>query len=79
MDTNIRADVPKTDRELLLDVHKDVQLLLKNNEVLCERIDGQDVRIKQLENWRWYLIGGITLATFLLVSFGRYLDLGGKV
>lgn len=79
MTDSIRADVPKTDRELLLDVHKDVQQLLKSQEDMCSRMDSQDAQIKELQNWRWYIIGGISILTFLLVSFGRYIDLGGKI
>lgn len=79
MPDSIRADVPKTDRELLLDVHKDVQRLLESQEEMCGRMDSQDAQIKELQNWRWYIIGGISILTFLLVSFGRYIDLGGKV
>ena len=77
--SDLRADVPKTDRELLLDVHKDVQLLLKNQDDMCRRQDNQDLAIKELQNWRWYIIGGVSIITFLLVAFGRYIDLGGKV
>jgi len=39
----------------------------------------QEKRISSLENWRWYLIGGISILTFIAVLFGRYIDLGGKI
>lgn len=76
--SDLRADVPKTDRELLLDVHKDVQLLVKSQSDICKRLDGHDEQLKVLNDWRWYIIGGVSILTFLLVSFGRYLDLWGK-
>jgi len=79
------ADVPKTDRELLLQIHGDMQSIKERLEGrdgkggLCAQVENQGVRISNLENWKYYIVGGITIATFLLVAFGRYLDLGGKI
>ena len=79
------ADAPKTDRELLLQIHGDMQSIKERLEGrdgkggLCAQVENQGVRISNLENWKYYIVGGITIATFLLVAFGRYLDLGGKI
>jgi len=79
------ADVPKTDRELLLQIHGDMQSIKERLEGrdgkggLCAQVENQGVRISNLENWKYYIVGGITIATFLLVAFGRYFDLGGKI
>jgi hypothetical protein len=45
----------------------------------CEATKDLPARVSALESWRWYIIGGISILTFILVSFGRYIDLGGKV
>lgn len=34
-------------------------------------------RLSKLENWRWYIGGGLTLITFLLI--GRYIVLPGTL
>jgi hypothetical protein len=79
------ADVPKTDRELLLQINGSLGRVIERLEGkdgtggLCAIVDMQGKRIGALENWRWYLLGGISLATFVLVVFGRYIDLGGKI
>ena len=79
------ADAPKTDRELLLQIHGDMQSIKERLEGrdgkggLCAQVENQGVRISNLENWKYYIVGGISLATFALVVFGRYLDLGGKI
>jgi|GEM_PF-2293124 len=75
-----RADIPKTDRELLLQIHSDLGHL--NQKIvgvggICETVQNHDNRICALENWRWYIFGGIAVLTFALVAFGRYIDLGG--
>ena len=46
---------------------------------VCLQLKDHDDRIDKLENWRWYMVGGVSILTFLLVLFGRYIDLGGKV
>ena len=79
------ADAPKTDRELLLQIHGDMQSIKERLEGrdgrggLRAQVENQAERITRLENWKFYIVGGITLATFVLVIFGRYLDLGGKI
>ena len=79
------ADAPKTDRELLLQIHGDMHSIKERLEGrdgrggLCAQVENQAERITRLENWKFYIVGGITLATFVLVIFGRYLDLGGKI
>ena len=73
------ADQPKTDRELLLLIHGDMKQLKTEIVGICSQIKDHDDRIDKLENWRWYFVGGLSILTFLLVLFGRYIDLGGKV
>jgi hypothetical protein len=80
--SELPADVPKTDRELLLQIHMDVNYLrtkIIGNGGICQEIDGHEMRITALENWRWYLLGGVSILTFVAVLFGRYLDLGGTI
>ncbi len=80
MSAELPADVPKTDRELLLNIHGDLIRVKERIEGkdgrggLCALVEKQEKRINALENWRWYLIGGITLSTFFLVLFGRLID-----
>lgn len=70
-----RADVPQTDREAIM-------LMMGRMDTVIEKLDGEhglfskiedlNDRVSSLENWRWYVIGGLTL---VLVIYGRYLDL----
>jgi len=62
------ADAPKSDRELLLEVHRDVGYIKT-------KMDKHDVRISNLENWRWYIIGGISVLTLVGVIWGRLIDI----
>jgi len=73
------ADQPKTDRELLLLIHGDMKKVKEQIGGVCLQLKDHDDRIDKLENWRWYMVGGVSILTFLLVLFGRYIDLGGKV
>lgn len=78
---DLPADVPKTDRELLLMIHNDMLQIKERLEGrdghggLCAEVSDQAMRIQRLENWRWYLIGGLSIITFLLVALGRYIDI----
>jgi hypothetical protein len=76
------ADTPQTDRELLLQIASEIKHL--NSKIvgkggICETQHDLECRVAALENWRWYIIGGASLLTFVLATFGRYLDLGGNV
>ena len=77
---DLPADVPKTDRELLLTIHQDVNHLKEKIEGkdgkggLCGAIDDQAMRINKLEESRWYLAGGLGLL-ILLVGAGRLIEL----
>lgn len=62
--TEIAADEPRTDRELLLDVHRDVKALLKS------RNDHED-RIRSLEQNR-YTIAGIAICLSLFITTFGY-------
>lgn len=81
----LAADVPKTDRELLLQIHGDMKQVKERLEGkdgtggICAVLESHGKDIQELQNWRWYIIGGISIITFFLVAFGRYLDLGGKI
>jgi hypothetical protein len=67
-------ETPQTDRELLLKIY---QILVgpDGQSGLCSDIQKHGDRISALENWRWYILGGISIITLVLVAFGRYLDL----
>jgi len=71
------ADQPKTDRELLLVIHIDIKQVKDQVISMCTQLHDQDERIDRLENWRWYIIGGISILTFFLVLFRQYINLGG--
>lgn len=34
-----------------------------------KRFDGHDVRLKVLENWRWYILGGLAVIGLLLAWY----------
>jgi hypothetical protein len=80
MAPDLPADVPKTDRELLLTIHQDVNHLKEKIEGkdgtggLCGSIEAQGKRISDLEQSRWYLAGGLGLL-ILLVGAGRIIEL----
>ena len=74
----VSADEPQTDREYLIQIAKDLQHLnakITGKGVICETQHDLECRVDALENWRWYILGGISLLIFLLASFGRHLDL----
>lgn len=75
----IAADEPQTDRELLLQIHHDVNHLktkISGSGGLCDEIHLHDQRIASLENWRWYILGAFAAFTFLLVFVGRLIEFG---
>jgi len=75
----IAADEPQTDRELLLQIHHDVNHLktkISGKGGLCDEVQYHEKRIISLENWRWYLLGAFAAFTFLLVFLGRLIDFG---
>lgn len=68
MTPETRADVPKNDRELLLQIHQDMQHVrqkIDGPDGLCAVQRQQSERIGALENWRYYTIGVASLAGFL--------------
>jgi hypothetical protein len=72
------ADAPQTDRELLLQIAGELRHLnakITGKGGICETQHDLECRVDALENWRWYILGGVSLLTFVLISFGRYLDL----
>lgn len=72
-----------TDREILLLNITEIRdlkekIVGRNGEGgLCAEVKKQDSRLRKLENWRWYIGGGLTLITFLLI--GRYIVLPGHL
>lgn len=73
----IRADAPKSDRELLLQVASDLEHIkekIDGDGGICATLRMHTERLDALENWRWYILGGVTLATFWLVALGQYID-----
>lgn len=58
------ADQPKTDRELLLDIHKDVKEL-----ITCK--NDHETRIRGLESSFWKLIGLAGMVGFVSGWFGK--------
>lgn len=80
MAPDLPADVPKTDRELLLIIHQDVNQMKEKIQGkdgkggLCSQIEQQGNRISDLERSRWYLAGGLGLL-LLLVGAGRLIEL----
>lgn len=74
----VSADAPQTDRELLLQIASELRHLnakITGKGGICETQHDLECRVVALENWRWYILGGVSLLTFVLISFGRYLDL----
>ena len=75
-----RADVPKTDRELLLQLDMKIDNLLEKfqgkdgNGGICADIADHSERIRGLENWRWYIIGGGSLAAFAIAILGKFIN-----
>lgn len=74
----VSVDAPQTDRELLLQIASEIRHL--NAKIvgpggICDTQHDLERRVDALENWRWYIIGGASLLTFVLATFGRYLDL----
>ena len=69
---NLPADSPKTDRELLLQVHQDVKQLkefLKGNDGnggMCALVVQHGKELNDLKNWRWYIIGIGSVAVFAI-------------
>ncbi len=72
MSDQLRADVPKTDRELLLQIHADVKNL--KDTITGPSGDGGICKdVKQLQRDRWYLAGGIALL-LVMVGAGRLIE-----
>lgn len=50
--------------------HKEVIECLNNmNKSITEKLDKQDRRIRDLENWRWYILGIGAVLIFILTKF----------
>lgn len=73
MAPDLPADQPKTDRELLLQIHSDV----KNMKETITGPNGQGgicKDVKQLQRDRWYLAGAIGLL-IVMVGAGRLIEI----
>lgn len=64
-------DEPQTERELLLDIRKDVKALVK-----CQ--EDHETRIRGLENSFWKVIGLASLISFIAGWFGSKFPGGGS-
>jgi hypothetical protein len=50
--------------------HKELMECLNNmNKSITEKLDKQDRRIRDLENWRWYILGIGAVLVFILTKF----------
>lgn len=50
--------------------HKELMQCLNDmNQSLNEKLDTQDKRIRTLENWRWYILGGTAVIMLILIKF----------
>jgi len=70
---DLEADIEsiKTDaREDREKRHKELMECLNNmNKSITEKLDKQDRRIRDLENWRWYILGIGAVLVFILTKF----------
>jgi len=50
--------------------HKELMECINSmNKSLNEKLDTQDKRIRALENWRWYILGGTAVIMLILIKF----------
>lgn len=58
--------------------HKEVLESIQNmHTTLSSKLDKQDVRIRALENWRWWILGAAAALVFLLDRYDVILSLFG--
>lgn len=58
--------------------HKEVLQSIQNmHTTLSEKLDNQDTRIKALENWRWWILGGMAVLIFILDRYDMFMSLFG--
>jgi len=63
-------DIKDTAQEQREKRHKEVMDSIKEmNESVNSRLDKQDERIQNLENWRWYVLGALALLGFIFTIF----------
>jgi len=69
---NKHSEVNERSREWHEDRHKETIRLIENiAKDLQDKIDNQEVRIRGIENLKWWLIGAIAVATFVV----QFLDI----
>lgn len=62
-------DIKDTNRDDREKNHKELMnALTKMHSDLNEKLDVQDKRIRDLENWRWYLLGAGAIVIFLITN-----------
>jgi len=74
----VPSDEPQTDREWLTRIDSKLNNLtekIDGKEGICILLRKHDARISTLENWRWYIIGGISVLTLIGVIWGRLIDI----
>ena len=58
--------------------HKEVLESIKTmNETITKKLDGQDLRIQALENWRWWILGAAAVLVFVLDRYDVLMSLFG--
>lgn len=60
------ADVNEDDKELLVRIDERVGTILTRLEEGDQRFAAHSKRIRTLEQWRWFLAGGLVVLAFLL-------------
>jgi chromosome segregation ATPase len=64
---NKHAEVNERSREWHEDRHRETIRLIENiAKDLNEKVDGQEERIRNIENLKWWLIGAIAVITFIV-------------
>jgi hypothetical protein len=51
--------IARTDREILIELRKDVKYMTRT---VVNSVNDHEIRIRVLENFRWWLVGGIVVS-----------------
>jgi hypothetical protein len=51
--------IARTDREILIELRKDVKYMTRT---VVNSVNDHELRIRVLENFRWWLVGGIVVS-----------------
>lgn len=58
----------KTDHDLLIRIDERQDVMIEKVDKMDKRLGKQNGRIRKLENWRWYLGGGL-LGGYVAIRF----------